>query len=80
MTAQNEITRAGTGSSAVNARFRWLSEHRLLAFVLLTYGISWSLLIGGFVGTQAGLLNPDGQVVSPSAHADATGGRWPYRL
>jgi hypothetical protein len=31
MTAQNEITRAGTGSSAVNARFRWLSEHRLLA-------------------------------------------------
>ena len=64
MTAQNEVTRAGTGSSAVNARFRWLSEHRLLAFVLLAYGISWSLLIGGFFGTRAGLLNPDGQLVS----------------
>jgi hypothetical protein len=46
MTAQNEITRAGTGSSVVNARFRWLSEHRLLAFALLTHGITWSLLIG----------------------------------
>jgi uncharacterized protein len=63
MTAQNEITRAGTGPSAVNTRFRWLSDHRLLAFVLLAYGISWSLLIGGFFATRAGLLDPDGQVV-----------------
>ena len=73
MTAQNEITRAGDGSSAVNARFRWLSEHRLLAFVLLAYGISWSLLIGGFVGTRAGLLNPDGQVVSLLSQLAAAG-------
>jgi uncharacterized protein len=64
MAAQNEITRASTGSSAVNARFRWVSEHGLLAFTLLAYGISWSLLIGGFFGTRAGLVNPDGQVVS----------------
>jgi uncharacterized protein len=63
MTAQNEVTRAGTGSSAGNARFRWLSEHRLLAFVLLAYGITWSLLIGGFFGSRAGILNPDGQLV-----------------
>ena len=64
MTAQNEITRADTGSSAGNARFRWLSEHRLLAFVLLAYGISWSLLIGGFFGSKARILNPDGHFVS----------------
>jgi uncharacterized protein len=63
MTAQNEITRAGTGPSAVNTQFRWLSDHRLLAFVLLAYGISWSLLIGGFFATRAGLVDPDGQVV-----------------
>ena len=60
MTVQNESTRAGTGY----ARFRWLSEHRLLAFVLLAYGITWSLLIGGFFGARAGLVNPDGQVVN----------------
>jgi membrane protease YdiL (CAAX protease family) len=63
MTAQNEITRAGIGSSAGTARFRWLSEHCLLAFVLLAYGITWTLLIGGFFGSRAGILNPDGQLV-----------------
>ena len=64
MTTQNEMTRAGTGPAAVNPRFRWLSQHRLLAFVLLAYGISWTLLIGGFFGSRAGTWNPDGQVIS----------------
>jgi membrane protease YdiL (CAAX protease family) len=41
-----------------------MSRHRLLAFVLIAYGISWSMLIGGFFSTRAGILNPDSGVVS----------------
>ena len=38
-------------------------RHPLLAFTLIAYGISWSLLIGGFFGARAGTLNPDGQLI-----------------
>jgi membrane protease YdiL (CAAX protease family) len=40
-----------------------MSRHPLLAFTLIAYGISWSLLIGGFLGSRAGTLNPDGQLI-----------------
>lgn len=63
MTTQNEVTRTGNGSSAVSARSGWVGNHPLLAFVLIAYGISWSLLIGGFFGSRAGIVNPDGPVV-----------------
>ena len=73
MTAQNEITRADTGSSAVSARPGWMSRHPLLAFTLIAYGISWSLLIGGFFGTRAGTLNPDGQLIGLMIQIAAAG-------
>ena len=73
MTAQNEITRADTGSSAVSARPGWMSRHPLLAFTLIAYGISWSLLIGGFFATRAGTLNPDGQLIGLMIQLAAAG-------
>ena len=73
MTAQNEITRADTGSSAVSARPGWMSRHPLLAFTLIAYGISWSLLIGGFLGSRAGTLNPDGQLIGLMIQLAAAG-------
>ena len=63
MTAQNDITGTGTDLSATSERPGWMSRHPLLAFTLIAYGISWTLLIGGFFGTRAGILNPDGQLV-----------------
>lgn len=43
---------------------RWTSRHGLLVFTLLAYGISWSMLVGGFLGVRAGVLDPDGVLVS----------------
>lgn len=39
---------------------RWMTMHGLLAYTVIAYGISWSLLIGGFFGTEAGVLDPEG--------------------
>lgn len=40
-----------------------LRRHGLLAYAVLAYGISWPLLIGGYLTTEAGLLDADGGVV-----------------
>jgi uncharacterized protein len=63
MTTRNDIPGTTTDVSEAT-RPGWISRHRLLAFSLLAYGISWSLLIGGFLGSRAGILNPDGNVGS----------------
>ena len=48
MATHNEFTDPSAGSSSVGRRSRWVNEHGLLAYTLIAYGISWSLLIGGF--------------------------------
>ncbi|MFE7631546.1 CPBP family intramembrane glutamic endopeptidase [Kocuria sp. NPDC057446] len=42
---------------------RWTGRHGLLAYTVLACGISWSLLISGFLGARAGTLDPDGALV-----------------
>jgi hypothetical protein len=64
MATHNELTDPSAGSSSVGRRSRWVAEHGLLAYTLIAYGISWSLLIGGFLSSRAGILNPDGSLVS----------------
>ncbi|MFC0682789.1 CPBP family intramembrane glutamic endopeptidase [Lysobacter korlensis] len=51
----------------------WFSRHPLLAYTLMAYGISWTLLIGGFFGSEAGLLNPDGSLVGVMIQVAAAG-------
>ena len=63
MPTQNDIAGTRTEVSGARARPWWIDRHRLLAYTLIAYGISWSLLIGGFFGTRAGMVNPDGQAV-----------------
>jgi membrane protease YdiL (CAAX protease family) len=50
-----------------------MHQHRLLTFSLIAYTISWSLLIGGFLGAQTGTLNPDGQLVGLMIQVAAAG-------
>lgn len=52
---------------------RWVQHHRLLTFSLMAYTISWSLLIGGFLGVQSGTLNPDGPLVGLAIQVAAAG-------
>lgn len=42
---------------------RWTSQHGLVVYTLIAYGIAWPLLIGGFFGTEAGILDPEGGLV-----------------
>ena len=63
MTTQNDLPGTRTDRPAASVRKGWMNRHRLLAYTLLAYGISWTLLIGGFFGSQVGILNPDGSVV-----------------
>lgn len=73
MTTQNDIPGTATDVSAPSERSGWISRHRLLAYAIVAYGISWTLLIGGFFGTRAGVLNPDGNVVSSMIQIAAAG-------
>jgi membrane protease YdiL (CAAX protease family) len=50
-----------------------MQSHRLWTFTVLAYAISWSLLISGFVGAQAGVLDPDGQPVGLMIQVAAAG-------
>ncbi|MFF0990591.1 CPBP family glutamic-type intramembrane protease [Kocuria nitroreducens] len=52
---------------------RWTSRHGLLAFTLLAYGISWSMLIGGFLGARASVLDLDGALVTVMIQVAAGG-------
>jgi membrane protease YdiL (CAAX protease family) len=51
----------------------WLRRHPLLGYVLVAYGISWTLLIGGFFGSQAGIFNPDGSLIGVMIQIAAAG-------
>jgi membrane protease YdiL (CAAX protease family) len=73
MTTQRDIPGTRIGMSEASARKGWINQHRLLAYTLIAYGISWSLLIGGFFGSQAGMLNPDGQLVGLMIQIAAAG-------
>ena len=42
---------------------RWTARHGLLAYTLIAYGISWILLIAGFLGTEADVLDAEGALV-----------------
>lgn len=63
-----EGTDAGTGKLR-----RWMTRHGLLAYTVIAYGISWSLLIGGYFGTEAGVLDPEGPLVGVMNQVAAAG-------
>src|SRR5919107_507713 len=44
MPTQNDIAGTMTEVSGARARPWWIDRHRLLAYTLIAYGISWSLL------------------------------------
>jgi CAAX protease family protein len=73
MTTRHENPGIRTDLSSPGARPGWISRHRLLAFTLLAHAISWSMLIGGFLGSRAGMLNPDGGVASLLSQVAAAG-------
>lgn len=62
----------GTDAGAGRLR-RWVTRHGLLAYTMLAYGIAWPLLVGGFFGTQAGVLDPDGGLVAVMNQVAAAG-------
>ena len=51
----------------------WFRRHPLLGYTLVAYGISWTLLIGGFFGSQAGIFNPDGSLIAVMIQIAAAG-------
>ena len=51
----------------------WMMQHGLLSYTLMAYGVSWSLLLGGFLGSQAGILDPDGGPVGLMIQLAAAG-------
>jgi uncharacterized protein len=51
----------------------WFRRHPILGYALVAYGISWTLLIGGFFGSQAGIFNPDGNLISVMIQIAAAG-------
>lgn len=52
---------------------RWMTKHGLLAYTVIAYIISWPLLTGGFFGTQAGVLDPQGALVGVMNQVAAAG-------
>lgn len=42
----------------------WLTKHTMLAYGVLTYGISWGIAIALVTAMQNGMLNPDGTLAS----------------
>lgn len=66
----------GTGqeTGAGDGRLRrWTAKHGLLAYTLIAYGISWILLIGGFFGTGAGVLDAEGALAGVMNQVAAAG-------
>lgn len=53
--------RTGAGTSRLR---HWTARHGLLAYTVMAYGIAWPLLVGGFFGTEAGTLDPEGGLVA----------------
>ncbi len=52
----------------------WFHRHPLLGYTRVAYGISWTLLIGGFFASQAGVPNPDGSLIGEGQEQQAA--RW----
>jgi membrane protease YdiL (CAAX protease family) len=59
--------------SSRRARTGWISRHGLIGYTLIAYGISWTLLVGGFLSTRGGVLNPEGQLVGLMSQLAAAG-------
>lgn len=59
-----------TGRGPLRAR---IERHGLWAYALVAYGVSWTLLIGGYFGTRAGLLDVDGTPVAMMIQIAAAG-------
>ena len=51
----------------------WIRAHELLVYAVVAYGISWSLLIGGYCGTRVGLLDAEGLPVALMVQVAAAG-------
>ncbi len=51
----------------------WFHRRPLLAYTLVAYGVSWTLLVGGFFAAQAGILDPDGGLVEVMIQIAAAG-------
>lgn len=68
---QTAPSSAGTTKAAT--RRGWGSQHSLLVYTLIAYGITWTLLIAGFLGTEAGVLDPDGHPVAVMIQLAACG-------
>lgn len=62
----------GTDASAGRLR-QWTARHGLLAYTLVAYVVSWPLLIGGFFGTEAGVLDAEGALVGVMNQVAASG-------
>lgn len=43
---------------------RWTTYRGLAVYTVIAYGIAWPLLIGGFFGTETGVLDPEGGLVA----------------
>lgn len=67
-------TRSPTARTTdATSRSPWLHRHGLLAYTLIAYLITWALLIGGFLGTTTGVLDPEGVLVSVMIQVAAAG-------
>ncbi len=73
MTTETQLPQAGETMKGRLALRGWLQRHSLLAYSLLAYGITWSILLGAVFAVQFGLLAPDTPVLGLAAEAAVYG-------
>ena len=73
MTAPSPQPKQAAATHRSDGDQRWFHRRPLLAYALVAYGITWSLLIGGYFGSQAGILDPDGALVAVMIQIAAAG-------
>ena len=73
MTAETQLPQVGGATKRRLPARNWLQRRSLLAYTLLAYGITWSILIGTVFAIQYGLLAPDTPVLGLAADAAVYG-------
>lgn len=73
MTTETQLSQVDATMKGRPALRGWLQRHSLLAYGLIAYGITWSILLGTVFAIQSGLLAPDTPLLGLAAEAAVYG-------
>ncbi len=73
MTTETQLPQMGGAMKRRLSARNWLQRRPLLAYALLAYGITWSILLGTVFAIESGLLAPDTPVLGLAADAAVYG-------